>query len=192
MPLTLSTVISGCANRFHSPTTSTNQQKLYFPPGGHTHDRHAIPPDRLHISFSDPVLVAAEQSLSGVPNRLVITKDAGARKTAKPRPFVFHFKKGEILSQRPGDDNDSPLVPELVSPLVTVLNTSGTSQGHFWKAEFQKAATQLLDSSDEPCGISEVVTFFSATDGPPGNANSSASENRYTLTNKLWLPLPDR
>lgn len=189
MPFTLSTLVPARANRFpsRSPPSSRSQRKLYFPPGGHTHDRHTIPPDRLHISLSDPVLVAAEQRLSSVPNaqrrsRLLIIKNTGAKKTVK---LGSHLKKGGILSQTSGDYNDSPRIPEAVNPLATVPNTPATRQGHCWKAGLQAAAANLSDPLDDSCDISETVTIISMIDGSPGNAHSSASENRYTLIHKL-------
>lgn len=188
MPFTLSTLIPTSANRFpsRSPPSSRSKRRLYFPPGGHTHDRHTIPPDRLHISLSDPVLVAAEQRLSGVPDARgrggpLIIKNAGARKTVKPGSVEFHLKKGEILSQRSGDCNDSSRISQAVNPLATVPNTPATNQGYCWKAGFQPAAAHLLDPSDDSCDISEVMTIISTIDGSPGNAHSSASENRYIL-----------
>lgn len=155
MPFTLSTLISGRPNRF--------PPQLYFPPGGHTHDRHTIPADRLHISLSDPVLVAAEQRLSDVPNahrqsKLLIIDDAGARQTAKPGSVVFHPEQDGSLSQRSGDRH---LAPKAVNPPATVPNTQGTRQGHCWKTGFQ---------------------------GAVGNTDSSAYDNRYTLTNNSCLP----
>ncbi|KAG8221045.1 hypothetical protein J3R82DRAFT_2555 [Butyriboletus roseoflavus] len=157
MPFTLSTLI-GRAHPFHSrpPTSSKSQRKLYFPPGGHTHDRHTIPPDRVHISLSDPVLVAAERRLFDVPNtqkrsNWLIIEDAGARKTAKAGSIVFHLEQGGLPSQLSADCH---LVPEAVNPLATILNIQGTTQGHCWKTGCQGAA---------------------------GNTDSSASENRSGL-----------
>jgi hypothetical protein len=193
MPFTLSTLISGPANRFSSrpPTSSSGQPNLYFPPGGHTHDRHTIPPDRLHISLSDPVLVAAEQTLYNHPNgqrgnKLSIIKDSSARQIAHLRSVVFHLKGG-IHSQRSGDYNDGPLAAQAVNPLTTP--TSAPSPDHSWKVGFQGAVAQglsLLDLSDDS------HDFMGVIDGSPGNADSSASDNRYTLTNKLRFPRPDQ
>ena len=192
MPLTLPTLFSGPANRFssRSPTSSSRQTNLYFPPGGHTHDRHAIPLDRLHISLSDPVLVAAEQRLSNNPdgNKLSITMDAGAKKSAQLGSVVFHFKGG-IHSQRSGDYNDGLLTAQAVNHLTMATSTQGTSPGHSWKAGFQATAAQdpsLRDQSDDSYEIVSVI------DGSPGNPDDSASENRYALINKFRFPRADQ
>lgn len=194
MPFTLSTLISGPANRFSSrpPTGSSGQPNLYFPPGGHAHDRHSIPPDRLHVSLSDPVLVAAEQRLYDNPNgqrgdKLSVIKDAGARQTAHLGSVVFHLKGG-IHSQRSGGYDDGALAAQAVNPLRTPTSTQGTCPGRSWTAGFQGAVAQglsLLDPSDDS------YDFLSVIDGSPGNADSSTSENRYTSTNKLRFPRPD-
>ncbi|KAF8448905.1 hypothetical protein L210DRAFT_3627548 [Boletus edulis BED1] len=150
-----------------SPTPdSTRQTNLYFPPGGHTHDRHTIPPDRLHISLSDPVLVAAEERLANVHNeqrrsKLSIIKEPGATKTAHNGSVTFLLKR-DILSPRSGDYNDIALAAE---PVNTLSSTQGTGPGPFWKAGFHGAAAQdpiLLDSSD----IAEVMTISSVSPGP--------------------------
>lgn len=195
MPFSLSALMPARANRSasRSPTSSSGQRKLYFPPGG-THDRHTVPPDRLQISFSDPVLVAAEQRLSNIPNELrqgkpPIIKDPGARQTAHPDhlgPVVFHLKAG-VLSPRSGDYHDGPLAPKAVNPLAKATDTHGTSSGHFWNNRLHGAGAQspsLLDPSDDSCDITEVVTIMSVIDDSPDDADNSASENRYTLANK--------
>ncbi|KAG6381720.1 hypothetical protein JVT61DRAFT_324 [Boletus reticuloceps] len=158
MPFLLATLISG-----RTPTPdSTRQRNLYFPPGGHTHDRHTIPPDRLHISLSDPVLVAAEERLANVHNeqrrsKLSIIKEPSATKTAHNGSVTFLLK---------GDYNDIALAAEPVNPLSS---TQGTGPGFFWKAGFHGAAVQdpiLLDSSD----IAEVMTISSVINVSPGPA----------------------
>lgn len=185
MPFTLSALVAGHPHRFpsRSPTSPRTHQKLYFPPGGHTHDSHTIPPEQLHISLSDPILVAAEQRLSDVPDDQRWSKDGGARKTPKLGSLVFHLNDG-ILSQWSGDDNIDAL--QAVNPLTMATNTQATSTEHSWKAGLQGTAGHgLWNPSDDSCDISEVVTIPSAIDGLPGDADSSASENRYTLTVKL-------
>lgn len=189
MPFKLSTLISPRANRWssRSPTSSRNQCKLYFPPGGHTHDRHTIPPDRLHISLSDPVLVAAEERLSSTPDRskLAIVKESSARNGTNPGSALSQFGKGGVfLSRRSGDDNIDPLVGENVD-LIMETSTRGTSQRHSWKTGFRRAATHVsssLDSSDESCDIVEVMSM-SVIDVSPDRL-----ENRYSLR-KYFAPL---
>lgn len=193
MPFTLPALISARANRSPRPTSSSGQRKLYFPPGG-TRDRRTIPPDRLQISFSDPVLVAAEQRLSIIPNELrqgkpPIITDPGAGKTAHPDHLgtvMFRLKAG-VLSPRSGDDNDDHLAPQTVNSLAKATDTHGTNPGQFWNSRLHGAAARspsLLDPSDDSCDVAEVVTIISVIDDSTDNADNSASENRYTLTNK--------
>lgn len=194
MPFTLPTLISGRANRSpsRSPTRSSSkrQQKLYFSPGGHTHDRHTIPPDRLHISLSDPVLVAAEERLANVPNEKRRSKRAIIReptaRTTHLGSVVFHFE-GEILSQTLDDCIDDPCSTEAVGSSTIASSTQVTRLGHFWKAGFHGAAAQgprLLDSSGDSCDIAQVATIMGAIDVSPGSADNSASDNRYLLMSK--------
>ncbi|KAF8553569.1 hypothetical protein OG21DRAFT_1510015 [Imleria badia] len=188
MPFTLSTLISGRkrANRLppRSPTrtNSRRQQKLYFSPGGHIHDRHTIPPDRLHISLSDPVLVAAEERLANVPNekrrsKVSIIRESTARKPPHLASVVFHFE-GEILSETLGDYNDNLFSAEAMDPSTIATSTREKDPGHFWKTGFHGAAAQsprLLDPSDDSCDIAEVVTI--TLDVSLGIADNSASDN---------------
>lgn len=173
MPSTLSTLITAQIHRLsRSPTSSRNHQKLYCSPGGHTHDHHAVPPDRLHvsISISDAVLVAAEQYLSSVPVNQQSSResDGGARNSLKS--VLFHLNRG-ILSPTGGDDI-AALQP--VNPLTVATNVHTP---YSWKIGVQGTADYGLP--DDSFDISEVVTIPGTING---DADSSACGNRYTFT----------
>ncbi|KAF8835509.1 hypothetical protein BDN67DRAFT_425591 [Paxillus ammoniavirescens] len=89
--------------------------EFYFPPGGGTYHRHIIPPDQLRISFSDPVLVAAEEKLREITrlkeqipgNESVTDPTQGSLETpgdscskfetsSRAVPSIFHIESGSI------------------------------------------------------------------------------------------------
>jgi hypothetical protein len=86
--------------------------ELYFPPGGRTYHRHIIPQDQLRISFSDPVLVAAEEKLreitrlkEQIPGKELVTDPTqcsletpgdSCSKFETSVPSIFHIESGSI------------------------------------------------------------------------------------------------
>lgn len=100
---------------------------------------------------------------------------------------MLHLDR-EILSQRSDDDNDGSLAVQAVNPLTMATSPHGTTPGHSWMAGSHGAAPQpqgVLDPSDDSYDIAEVMTIIGAINGAPGNADNSASENRYPLAKKL-------
>lgn len=161
MPLALST-------RHRLPSRSPADQ--YFPTGSHTHDRLTIPPDRLQISLSDPVLAAAEQHLANLSDR-----DDGARKTPKLRSVGFYPNSG-FLSQTSGGDTIG--APQAATPQT--MATQATSPDLSWIAALQgPAAHSWLDPADGSIEISEVMTIPSALDGYPDDPHGYACRDRY-------------
>ncbi|KAG9313110.1 hypothetical protein JVU11DRAFT_6560 [Chiua virens] len=177
-------VPSGHSNRFPS-CSPPNRLSLYFPPGGHTHDRYTIPLDRLHISFSDPVLVAAEQRLSNVPiqqkqPQSSTIKDATATKTIKLGSVAFRLRGG-IFSHRLRDHGHEPPLVGQALKAVAAAATPGPSPVHCWNAEAQATTTpdpsSLNSLDDDTYDICEVVTVPSDINGGMGHADSPASES---------------